>query len=510
MPQIVNTNLASLNAQRNLNASQDVLNRSLERLSTGLRINSARDDAAGLAISERFTSQIRGLTQAIRNANDGISLAQTTEGALTQSGENLQRIRELSLQAANATNSASDRKALQAEVDALKSEINRIAETTRFNGQRVLDGNFTQQLFQVGANINESIGVSIRGASATDLDNNAVTAKSSTTANQGTGAVAAAAETLPGTNVIAEQTLTFNTSDGAQTLDIAAGDTAAEIAAAVNGSNGPTGVSATAVTTATIDTLSDAGVVTFSLGATNNTTATISANVTDKDDLTALADAINDQSGKTGISATLSSDRASIELKNSAGEDIQIENFLSTTADATIDVTGSGNATGVTLTTTTAAGPPAVVPLDSTVVSGEVTFNSSEDFSVESDVAETAGSVLNVAADTAVGSASTSVADIDISTAQGALDALAVVDSALATISSQRADLGAVQNRFESAIANLSTTLENSSAARSRIRDADFAAETAELTRAQILQQAGLSVLAQANVAPQNVLSLLQ
>ena len=448
-----------------------------------------------------FTSQIRGLVQAVRNANDGISLAQTAEGALSQTGENLQRIRELALQSANATNSSEDRKALQSEVNALQAEITRVADTTRFNGRVILDGNFSQQMFQVGANVNEAIAVTIRGASATDLANSAVTAASSTTASQGTGAVTAAAAALPATNTIAAQTLTFNTADGAQTQAVGAGDTAAEIVAATNGANGPTGVSATATTVATLDNLSAAGVVTFSLGSSGGSTTTVSANVTSTTDLTNLADSINDNSGTTGVTATLSSDRTSIELSDANGDDIQITDFTSTAAGATIGLTGSGNATGISLTD---AGT------DSAVVSGTVTFNSARDYSVESSIAETAGSVLNVAANVAVGSTRSTVASIDIGSADGALSALAVVDSALSMISSQRANLGAVQNRFESTIANLSNTAENASAARSRIRDADFAAETAELTRAQILQQAGLAVLSQANVAPQSVLSLLQ
>lgn len=502
MPQIINTNVASLNAQRNLNASQGVLNRSLERLSTGLRINSARDDAAGLAISERFTSQIRGLTQAIRNANDGISLAQTAEGALGQTSENLQRIRELALQSSNATNSAEDRKALQQEVNALQSEINRVADTTRFNGKVILDGNFNQQFFQVGANLNEVIGVTIRGSAATDLSNFAVTAESSTTANQGSGAVTNPAATLPTANTIAGQTLTFNTSDGAQTLAITAGQSASSIAAAINGTNGPTGVSAQASTTATLDTVSATGVVSFSLGSSGDATTTVSANITDVNDLTSLADAINDSSGTTGISASLAANRQSITLTDANGDDINIENFThSAGGTESIDVTGSGNAGGESLTTG---------GTDSAVVSGTVTFNSSNSFSVSSSVAETAGSILNVAANVAVGSTESSVADVDISTVSGAQNALAIIDSALQTISSERASLGAVQNRFESAITNLSNTVENASAARSRIRDADFAAETAELTKAQILQQAGLSILSQANANPQNVLALLQ
>lgn len=505
MPQVINTNIASLNAQRNLNNSQGVLNRSLQRLSTGLRINSARDDAAGLAISERFTSQIRGLNQAIRNSNDGISLAQTAEGALGTTGDNLQRIRELALQAANATNSADDRKAIQAEVNALQSEITRVAETTQFNGQKILDGSFTEQVFQVGANINETISVSVRASGASDLANYAITTTNAT-ANEGTGTPATAATALPATNTIAAQTLTFNTGDGAQTLAVLNGQTAKQIAAAVNGTNGPTGVSATATNTVTLDTLSAAGTVTFSLGSSGGTAKNITAVVTDNTDLTALADAINAEAGTTGVTATLGASLNSIQLKNSQGEDISIENFTHSSASSqSIAVTGAST-NAVTLTEN---GTPAS-DTDSTIVSGTVTFNSASAFSVESSIANSAGSLLNVAATIEVNPTSTTVGDVDVSTVQGALDALAVVDSALQTISSQRASLGAVQNRFESAIANLSTTAENASAARSRVRDADFAAETAALTRAQILQQAGLSVLSQANANPQNVLALLQ
>ncbi|MEM9531431.1 MAG: flagellin [Pseudomonadota bacterium] len=502
MPQIINTNVASLNAQRNLNGSQDVLNRSLQRLSTGLRINSARDDAAGLAISERFTSQIRGLTQAIRNANDGISLAQTAEGALSQTTENLQRIRELALQSSNATNSAEDRAALQQEVNALQSEITRVADTTRFNGQVILDGNFNQQFFQVGANLNEVIGFTIRATGATALSNNAVSAASSTTTSQGTGSSTAAATTLPTANTIAAQTLTFNTDAGAQTLTVGAGQSAADIASAVNGTNGPTGVTASATNSLTIGSLSQTGVVTLSLGSSGDSTSTISANITNTSDLSSLADAINDASGTTGVTASLATNGASITLEDATGDDINIENFQSTnTTAATLAITAPGDAANITLTSGGS---------DSAVIAGTVTFNSANSFSVQSSVAETAGSILEAGAATPVGSTSTTVADVDISTVAGAQNALAVIDSALQTVSSERASLGAVQNRFESAISNLSVTVENASAARSRIRDADFAAETAELTRAQILQQAGLSILSQANANPQSVLALLQ
>ncbi len=507
MPQIIGTNVASLNAQRNLNESQGTLSRSLQRLSTGLRINSARDDAAGLAISERFTSQIRGLNQAIRNANDGISLAQTAEGALTQTSENLQRIRELALQSANATNSGDDRAALQAEVNALQQEISRVADTTQFNGQGILDGSFSEQLFQVGANANETIAVSVRAAGASDLANYSIAGINSTAA-QGLGSGTAAAATLATANGVAAQTVTFNTGDGAQTLAVTAGQTAKQIAAATNGSNGPTGINATASTSATVGSLSDAGTISFSLGSTGGNAKTVTAVITDANDLTALADAINSESGTTGVSATLGGDLSTLTLKNSQGEDITVEGFTHSDAAAgaeTIAVTGAdGNAVTLSENETPAT------DTDSTRVAGTVQFNSASAFSAESSVANTAGSLFGVGATTEVNSSSSTVADIDISDVDGALSALSIVDSALTSIVSQRADLGAVQNRFESAISNLSTTVENASAARSRIRDADFAAETAALTKSQILQQAGLSVLGQANANPQNVLALLQ
>ena len=506
MPQIIGTNVASLNAQRNLNESQGTLARSLQRLSTGLRINSARDDAAGLAISERFTSQIRGLNQAIRNANDGISLAQTAEGALSQTSENLQRIRELALQSANATNSADDRKALQAEVNALQQEISRVADTTQFNGQAILDGSFSEQLFQVGANVNETIAVSVRAAGASDLANYSV-AGSNATANQGLGSATAAAATLATANTVAAQTLTFNTGDGAQTLAVTAGQTAQQIAAATNGSNGPTGINATANTTATLGSLSATGSVSFTLGSSGGNAKTVTAIISDTGDLTSLADAINSESGTTGVSATLGANLSTITLKNSQGEDITIADFThSDTGGAQTLAVTSADGNAVTLSEN---GTPAT-DTDSTRIAGTVTFNSASAFSAESSVANTAGSIFGVAATIEVNASSATVADIDISDVDGALSALSIVDSALTTVVSQRANLGAVQNRFESAISNLSTTVENASAARSRIRDADFAAETAALTRAQILQQAGLSVLSQANANPQNVLALLQ
>ncbi|MEN8259179.1 MAG: flagellin [Pseudomonadota bacterium] len=505
MAQTINTNIMSLNAQRNLNTSQSSLATSLQRLSSGLRINSAKDDAAGLAISERMSAQIRGLNQAVRNANDGVSLAQTAEGALQETGNILQRIRELSVQSGNATNSASDRQALQSEVNQLKAEIDRIANTTSFNGRKLLDSSFTAQTFQVGANANETISFTVAGARAGDLANSSVSGVNGT-ANQGTGAAQTASADLTGVdNTIATQTLTVSGKFGVGTVDVVAGDSAFTVASKVNAASDSTGVTAEAETTATLDNLSlgagASATVSFKLDS-GGSVATISATVSTTD-LSALAAEINKTTGTSGITATANG--GTLTLSQADGKDIRIEDFSTGTDADTIDFTNtSGGASApVALTGGAAAN-------DSSIAAGYVTFDSSSSFSVTSDVTAAAGSVLNnVAAGDVVASSQSLVSAIDIGTQNGAQAALKVIDAALAQVNNSRADLGAIQNRFESTIANLSTTSENLAAARSRIRDADFAQETANLTRGQILQQAGTAMLAQANALPQNVLSLL-
>jgi len=505
----VNTNVASLNAQNNLNRSSSQLNVSLQRLSSGLRINSAKDDAAGLAISERFTSQIRGLNQAIRNANDGVSLAQTAEGALGESSNILQRIRELAIQSSNSTNSASDRQSLQSEVNQLQSQLQNIATTTSFNGLTVLDGTFTNQTFQVGANSggDNQISVSIANAQTSALGVNSVTGKS-TTAQDGLGSTSALAATVTAataTNVVNAQTLKVSSNLGSANATIGNADSAEAVATAVNSGSGTTGVTATASTTATLGTLSADGTVSFTL-KTGLGSSAITAAVT-TGDLSNLATEINKFSGQTGVSASADGS-GTLTLTQATGKDIGIENFThSGDAGETFVLKGSAESAGVSLVGATGG---TVTATDSAIAVGEVKFNSSTAFNLESNVANTAGSVLDAAANTNVASALSAISAVDISSASGALSALDVVDGALAGISSIRADLGAVQNRFESVINNVSATVENASAARSRIVDADFAAETAALTRNQILQQAGVSILSQANGLPQLALSLLQ
>ncbi|MDG5498702.1 flagellin [Marinobacter sp. BGYM27] len=482
----INTNVASLSAQNNLSKSQSLSDQALERLSSGLRINSAKDDAAGLAISSRFDTQVRGLGVAQRNANDGISLAQTAEGALGQAGDLLQRIRELSVQSANDTNSASDRKSLQAEVTQLQAELNRVADTTNFNGQTLLNGDFANAQFQVGANANQTINVSLSSARGTDIGNY--------TADSGgsiLGSAITAANDASAGNAVQADTLTISGNGQSENVAVGVGASAADIATNVNAVTGNTGVTANATTTATLSGIGD-GTVSFDLTADDGTTVSVAATV-GGGDLGTLAAAINDASATTGVTAVV--DGATITLENKVGSNIAIENFTTDNGtNTTMSVDGPDAAAAVDLTSG---------GTDSTLVTGTIEFSSSSAFSVQA-------AAQTEIVDAAKGGSLQSVAAIDITTTEGANKAIETIDAALSTINSQRADLGAIQNRFTSTIDAIATTSENLSAAQSRILDADFASETAKLAKSQVLQQAGISVLAQANARPQQVLSLLQ
>ncbi|WP_449285022.1 flagellin [Marinobacter sp. PE14] len=477
----INTNVASLSAQNNLTKSQSLSDQALERLSSGLRINSAKDDAAGLAISSRFEAQVRGLGVAQRNANDGISLAQTAEGALGQAGDLLQRIRELAVQSANDTNSSTDRKSLQAEVTQLQAELNRVADTTNFNGRTLLNGDFTNAQFQVGANANQTINVTLGSARATDIGNYTADTDNGTLS----GNLTAAATDVPAGNGTSEANITISGNGATELASYGANATAGDIAGAVNELTAETGVSADAFTEATISGLS-AGTFSFALTAENSSAVTISATV-EAGDNSALVAAVNDASATTGVTAQLN-ESGDVLLRSDAGDDIGIAD-----ANANVTVTSGDGSTASLLTTGN----------DSTLVQGEVTFSSSSAFSLVGDNDE-------IVSSGGESGSLQSVAAIDITTTGGANSAIEAIDAALTSINSQRADLGAIQNRFTSTIEAIATTSENLSAAQSRILDADFAAETAKLSKAQVLQQAGISVLAQANARPQQVLSLLQ
>ncbi|MBK9953218.1 MAG: flagellin [Candidatus Competibacteraceae bacterium] len=330
----INTNISSMNAQRSLVGSQDKLNTAMQRLTTGMRINSAKDDSAGLAIADRMTAQIKGLNQATRNASDGISLAQTAEGALQESTNILQRMRELAVQSANDTNTGTDRTSLQKEVGQLQQELNRIANTTSFNGKKLLDGTFSAQKFQVGANADQTISVSMGNAQASKIG-----------AQQMTTAVAAFGVTASGSaNAVTSGSLVVNGSVGSKTVNVTAGMEARDVAAKVNEVTAETGVTARAKTDAYLE-VTATGAVSFDLSGQNSTGVTISTSVSNTSDLTDLAAAINDVSGKTGVTARLAEgDKSKIILENSDGYDISLAGKASSTAGITVsDALTNGN-----------------------------------------------------------------------------------------------------------------------------------------------------------------------
>ncbi|MDZ7754720.1 MAG: flagellin [Gammaproteobacteria bacterium] len=619
MAQVINTNILSLNAQRNLNTSQNALATSLERLSSGLRINNAADDAAGLAISERFTTQINGLNQASRNANDGISLAQTAEAALGEVTQNLQRIRELAVQSVNATNSDSDRATLNQEVQQRLSEIDRIASQTSFNGRNVLDGTFGTAQFQVGANVGQTIGLDL-GTSTRTADVGAVATATSVDLSdliaEGSDAVPGSAATFAfdatevvgtdysevtqaatgGTATFAAaqlqvnfttDTVSFDVTDGTETSTVTlntdlSGASLADVATALNDNTDGLGfdghfvasVDGTdiVITNQTTGTGTTVSIDSFNANADGNgtdssltgITGVTSADGLDEENANANL-VITDTDGTTDFTVPLTQD-----LSNGDAADITtllnaINSELGTAATATEDsgtititddanIAGSFSVTldGTAVTGTSTAGvadeaavPASTLTLDetdnltiqfgdnaalavedgmfSTVQAfadavnealgsnGSATLDSDNVLSITSGEAITIGGTQagTVFTDTAFAPTGT-LAEASVATVDGSNAAIFSVDAALTSVSDLRSTFGAIQNRFESTIANLASATENLSAARSRILDADFAAETAALTRAQILQQAGISVLSQANVQPQNVLALLQ
>jgi flagellin len=631
---VINTNINSLTAQRNLGTSQASLATSMQRLSSGLRINSAKDDAAGLSISERMTSQIRGSNQAARNANDGISLAQTAEGDLAQIGNNLQRMRELAVQSANGTNTASDRTALNGEVQALSAEIDRVAQNSSFNGVKLLDGSFSAQSFQVGANNTaaDSIAISsISSARTATLGGVGTSYAATTTGTATTTALAAGDLTLNGFQV------------GASALGAAPGQSTASafsIAAAINGISSSSGVTATANANTLSATATNFGSVaanSFSVNGIN--VGAIAAGTNAAGQGANVAAAINAVATQSGVTATANATTGAVTLTAADGRDVAVasaygqDNATLTTALSaaltskigfTVGVGASATATAPTVTAvasgaaevftatgaqgtlaantlsvTTAAGTYALGAVDltgdakqnaanmsaainaatgaatTTYVAGASTFAATAAITVQAmgiapdkatsdanqvklaaqfgtgatvkvggqgytataavaGVATTTHGTVSLSSASASGivwagaaatkaglapsgtqsatvtSSVSSLASMDVLTAANATKALSAIDGALATVSGSRASLGAIQNRFTSVVTSLQTTSENLSASRSRIQDADFAAETANLSRAQVLQQAGTAMVAQANQLPQGVLALLR
>jgi len=480
MPSVVNTNVMSLNAQRNLSRSDSMLSTSLERLSSGLRINSAKDDAAGLAIANRFTTQIRGLNQAVRNANDGISLAQTAESALDELTNNLQRIRELAVQSANATNSASDRAALDQEVQQRIEEINRIASQTSFNGQKVLDGSFGSAQFQVGANVGETINVNLTTGTRADQIGQIATLQGS--------AVTANALTDGGVTIAVGQGQAV--SIGASVAGSGAGQTADSAFAKLQAVDaaGVSGLTATAnnTSTETFATVSSAGgFSTYNLTINGQAIYAGTDNIGDGESLTVadVAAQVNLFSAQTGVSASVSG--TDMVLTAADGRNIVVAETIADGTGGTVSGTGLAAAQEGTLR-------------------GTLTLSASQNITLGGAFADLGFAGASIAVD------SNTLSQVNVLNVDGAENAIQRVDASLTTVSSLRSQLGAVQSRFESITSNLQTVSENLQASRSRILDADFAAETANLTKAQILQQAGVAVLAQANAVPQTVLGLLR
>jgi len=499
MSSVINTNVASLNAQRNLSASQTSLNTSIQRLSSGLRINSAKDDAAGLAISDRMTSQIKGMNQATRNANDGVSMAQTAEGALSSSGDILQRVRELAVQSSNSSNTSSDRQALQTEVTQLGSELNRIATTTSFNGQNLLDGTMGTANFQVGANAGQLIQATGANFQTNTYGNNNIASDEMAVTST--------------TNAKAGGKVVLNGYLGSTTVNTDDKDTAKSIAQKINDVSGDTGVKASAKTTANLH-LGTGESYQFSIASDNDASKAVTVSFTvggaaggttdpTSNDYASALSAINAQTAKTGVTAEFDKTNGGIKLTNANGNDITLNN-TSSTANTKFDVDSyktDGKLVG-TANAMTSNG-------NTSVANGQIQLDSEMSFSID-DTTNPSGFQMDGAASANKSSTLKSVADIDITTFDGAQQAIKIADAALSSVNKQRAQYGALQSRFDSAISNLGSSTENLSASKSRITDTDFAAETANMTRGQILQQAGTSMLAQANSLPNGVLSLLR
>jgi flagellin len=562
MAQVINTNVSALNAQRSLQKSQSTMQTSLQRLSSGLRINSAKDDAAGLAISDRFIAQINGLGQASRNANDGISLAQTAEGSLDETTNALQRMRTLAVQAANDTNSSSDREAIQIEVEQLVSEINRIGSTTQFNGKNLLDGSNGQFTFQIGSNAGQSLSVKMQDmrASALGQQPGQVQTKSHQVAilNDSPGNVGISdLDTVTDSSGVAitKGDVTFSVAAGAQNVDIAearyggdinqissgdltstistnyGGGLAKSVADRVNSireleeidSTGKVvfeGVYASAKTEFNISDVASGDVANagtggmptvanshVGAGSLSNGDLKINGvdigpvNTKEYDSDGALTNAINAKSSITGVTASIDSD-GRLNLTAADGRDIVLQ-----TADADTANLIFNNAASDTNTADDFSG---AVNLR---ITGQVTYSAANTLTIGSNAYVGTDSNQTQAANRKLdenAQAVGTIANADVTTVSGANTLIQSVDSALKQVDSFRATLGATQNRFEMTIRNLDNVSENLSAANSRIRDADFAAETTNMTRAQILQQAGISILSQANAASQNVMSLLR
>ncbi len=525
MAMVINTNVSSLTAQRNLAKTGLGLETAMARLSSGLRINSAKDDAAGLAISERMTAQVNGLNQARRNANDGISVAQTAEGALQTSGDILQRIRTLSVQSANDTNSSADRQALQAEVSQLISEFDRIATTTQFNGLNLLDGNFSKTQFQVGANANQTITFGIGSTKAVDMASFGVSGDV-TAASTMVGASAAVSDgSASNVNRFLTQDLLIKSKGMAGTVNLQASMSADKIAASINAQQSNTGgVTARAETYAFLTLSNSSGQMAMDFNLNGVGIQAFSSN--GSTDMDGLVTSINDRSGATGVVAqkvdvpgTGNAGTYRVQLFAADGRDIQMTSVTaaSGTGGATSSALGLQGAYDNNGTVTTVGSLASFSATGSvngnrnSTVGGRVIIANDTAYTLTSTIWGSTGVLFAVASTATIAGAKTgALSTVDISTVLGSNKALGIIDAALSRVNNTRANLGALQNRFQMTIDNLQTTSDNLAASRSRIKDADFAEETATMSRWNVLQSAGTAMLAQANQGPQAAMQLLR
>ncbi|MGA9703501.1 flagellin N-terminal helical domain-containing protein [Pseudomonas sp.] len=470
----VNTNIASITTQGNLNKAGGALATSMQRLSSGLRINSAKDDAAGLQIANRLTSQINGLGQAVKNVNDGISIAQTAEGAMQASTDILQKMRTLALSSATGSLSADDRKSNNDEYQALTSELTRISTTTTFGGQKLLDGSYGTKAIQVGANANETINLSLENVSANNIGSQQL---KSVAIAPGTG-TAAGAINVTGNG----QTGTYTASTG---------DSAKTIASNLNGIIG--GLTATASTEAKFAV--DEAAATTTPASFTLTVGSASVDFKGVTSQAGLADQLKSNAAKLGISVSYDESKKTLEVKSDTGENIVVSG---STAPGSVTVAAKDGAG--------AYGAP-VALADALIVTGQVSLDSAKGYSLSG--AGVAG-LFAAGAATEAASTKTTVAQTDVTDATKAQNALAVIDKAIGTIDGVRSGLGATQNRLTTTADNLQNIQKNSTAARSTVQDVDFASETAELTKQQTLQSASTAILSQANQLPSAVLKLLQ
>ena len=515
MSLVLDTNINSLNAQNNLSGSQASLSQALQRLSSGLRINSAADDAAGLAISQQFTTQINGTNQAVSNANDAVSEAQTTAGALNTIVNNLQSIRTLAVEAANGSNSSSDRVALNNQVQQQVAEISQIAQQTTFNGLNVLNGTSGTTVYQVGANVGDTIAVSLgQGVAANQIGQYSTLTGTAVP----TGTQLTSASTVSLSNGTSTVTVGPSANYVGANLPYQGADSAYAKAAAVNAA-GLQGLTATAATSvadttgftqivgATLGTAGNTGFVATTYGLTINGTVIYGSGNVVSGTLTGsqVATQINLFSGSTGVTASIGNGTTgpsgALILSNTDGSSI---NAVQTIA---LGSAGTGGTAGTTPSGTGATAAIATTGAGTTNY-GKVTLTDANPVTITDNGTAGGSAALGFVTGNATTLGTASLANQTVLTVAAANSTITSVDSALATVSAFQSQLGAIQNRFTSAVSNLTSTAQNLTQSRSTIQDADFAAETANLTQAQVLEQAGISVLAQANQQPQLILKL--